>query len=109
MAGEYIDDLKQNYRDLHESTGESYESMAQRVEAYNDKNLGAWLRGQSAAENAPDGTDPAASAPQGRQAPGNGSLKASAEDAAAAEAAAAAEQAAADEAAAADAAKSAKK
>jgi hypothetical protein len=84
--GEYIDDLKQNYEELHESTGESFESIAVRVESHGDKNLAAWLRSRAAGDAA-EGADPAAAAPQGRRA-ANGSLKAAAADDGAATAAA---------------------
>lgn len=43
------EDLQKNYRDLHDGTGESYGSIARRVEEHGDRHLGAWLREQAAA------------------------------------------------------------
>lgn len=43
-------ELKRNYQELHESTGESYESIAARVEEHNSPELAAWLRSQHASE-----------------------------------------------------------
>lgn len=45
---EIPEDLQKNYRDLHESTGESYESISGRAETQNDHSLAAWLRSQAA-------------------------------------------------------------
>jgi hypothetical protein len=67
MSG-YIDDIKRNYEELHASTGESFESIANRVERTGDKNLAGWLRSR-AADGAPAGTDPATTPPIERQAP----------------------------------------
>ena len=61
-------DVKQNYQDLHESTGESYESIARRVNAHGDAELASWLRSQAAGE--PDHQDDAetrTAPPQGRR------------------------------------------
>lgn len=44
------DELKRNYEELHESTGESYESIAARVEENDSKELAAWLRSKHAGE-----------------------------------------------------------
>lgn len=97
MSDTYTQQLRDNYRELSESTGESFESIAVRVESHGDKHMAAWLRSQ-AADNAPAGVDPTRAAPKGRAA-GNKSVKAAADadaDAAAQAAAEAAGKAAAD-------------
>ena len=42
------EELKRNYEALHETTGESYESIAARVEEHNSPELAAWLRSKHA-------------------------------------------------------------
>ena len=80
MSDLYVEQLQKNYLELSESTGESLESIAGRVESHGDKQTAAWLRSRAAGE-APAGTDPETAAPQGRRAAGNGSLKTAAADA----------------------------
>lgn len=41
------EELKANYEALHEQTGESYESIAARVEEHGSKDLAAWLRSKA--------------------------------------------------------------
>ncbi|MGM9473183.1 hypothetical protein ACS5PJ_14410 [Pseudarthrobacter sp. YS3] len=61
-------DVKQNYQDLHESTGESYESIARRVNAHGDPELASWLRSQAAGEPAhQDDQETRTTPPQGRR------------------------------------------
>lgn len=61
-------DVKQNYKDLHESTGESYESIARRVNAHGDAELASWLRSQAAGEpDHQDGAETRTAPPQGRR------------------------------------------
>lgn len=45
------EELKRNYEQLHEQTGESYESIAARVEEHNSPDLAAWLRSKSAGDD----------------------------------------------------------
>lgn len=91
--------IQQNYRDLHESTGESYESIAKRVASQGDKNLAGWLRSQAAGNDSLTGVEARTEPPKGRTA---ANQETAAADAAAAEAAAkeAADKEAADKAAA---------
>ena len=42
--------IKQNYIDLHESTGEPYESIAGRAASQDDKELASWLRSRAKGE-----------------------------------------------------------
>ncbi|MEA5454477.1 hypothetical protein SPF06_07065 [Sinomonas sp. JGH33] len=92
MDDQYQEEIYDNYRRLHDEHGESWESIAKRVEAQNDTKLAAWLRSQDAAE-APEGTEPAAQV-QGRRALKAETADASAGETAAADGAAAAEAAA---------------
>lgn len=72
-------EVRQNYKDLHESTGESYESIARRVNAHGDPELASWLRSQASGE--PDHQDD----PETRTAPPQGRRPAKQEQAAATE------------------------
>ncbi|WP_422934976.1 hypothetical protein [Sinomonas sp. P47F7] len=78
MDDQYQEEIYANYRRLHDEHGESWESIAKRVEEQNDKRLAAWLRSQDAAE-APEPSEPSTQV-QGRR-----SLKASTAEAAAAD------------------------
>ena len=71
-----LTDVQKNYLELHESTGESFESIAARVENHNDTRLASWLRSQAAgaAEGAED-DDGSGDEPKGRRA-GNRSIAA---------------------------------
>lgn len=60
--------IKQNYIELHESTGESYESIAKRAASQDDKELASWLRSQSKAEQPRTEQEQRSEPPQGRQA-----------------------------------------
>lgn len=40
-------DIKENYTELHRTTGESYASIARRVASHGDHSLAAWLREQA--------------------------------------------------------------
>jgi hypothetical protein len=62
------DELRANYIALQKSTGESWESIARRVEDQNDERTAAWLRSQAAG----DGEVQPDEAPKGRS--GKGSL-----------------------------------
>jgi len=59
-------EIKQNYIDLHESTGESYESIARRAASQNDKELASWLRSQSKGEQPTTEQEQRSEPPQGR-------------------------------------------
>lgn len=59
--------IKQNYIDLHESTGESYESIARRAASQNDKELASWLRAQSKGEQTTTEQEQRSQPPQGRR------------------------------------------
>lgn len=98
--------IQQNYRELHESTGESYESIAKRAASQGDKHLAAWLRSQATATEGLTELEARTEPPKGRTA---AKQETAAADAAAAEAAAkeAADREAADAAAAEAAAKEA--
>jgi hypothetical protein len=95
-VSDYAEELKQNYIELSKSTGESFESIAKRVESHGDKSTAAVLRGLAAGRSG--AAAPETAVPAGRAA-GNGSLRTAAADAdadaAAAAAAAEAERAAA--------------
>lgn len=58
--------IKENYINLHESTGESYESIARRVASQDDKELAAWLRSQSKGEQHTTEQEQRSEPPQGR-------------------------------------------
>lgn len=61
------DELKDNYRALHEA-GESWENIAKRIDAVGDISTAAWLRSQASG----DGEVQPDEAPKGRS--GKGSL-----------------------------------
>lgn len=56
-----LTDIQKNYLELHESTGESFESIAARVESHNDPKLASWLRSQAAGSARAAGLEPDAS------------------------------------------------
>lgn len=58
--------IKQNYIELHESTGESYESIATRATAQDDKELASWLRSQAKGEESTTEQEQRSEPPQGR-------------------------------------------
>ncbi|ALV43122.1 hypothetical protein AU252_19780 [Pseudarthrobacter sulfonivorans] len=58
--------IKQNYIELHESTGESYESIAGRAASQDDKELASWLRAQAKGEQPNTEQEQRSEPPQGR-------------------------------------------
>lgn len=58
--------IKQNYIDLHESTGEPYESIAGRAASQDDKELASWLRSRAKGEEPTTDQEQRAEPPQGR-------------------------------------------
>jgi hypothetical protein len=92
--------IKENYRDLHESTGESYESIAGRVAEQGDRELAGWLRQQAAGTTATSELEARTEPPRGRTAAKQETASAETQEAADKAAADAAAQEAADKAAA---------